>query len=139
MSDYGYPGYATFVMARDELIETRPEVVQAFVNATIEGWYQYLYGDPAPGNALIKADNPEMTDDAIAQALDKMRSYGLADSGDTVQLGLGAMTDARWQAFFTTMSQAGVFDASTDYRKAYDLRFVNKGHGLALKDDLIAR
>ncbi len=80
-------------------IAERPQVVQAFVDATIEGWMHYLYGDPSAGNALIKQDNPEMTDDLIAQAIEKMKTYGVALSGDAESGGLGAMTDARWQEF----------------------------------------
>ena len=136
LSDDGYAGYAAFVLAPDRLIEERPEIVQAFVNATIEGWIHYLYDDPAPGNVLIMRDNPEMTADVLAQAIDKMRSRGIVDSGDALTLGIGAMTDNRWQAFFDMMSGQHVYPKDLDYRAAYSLAFVNKGHGLALKQKL---
>ena len=47
----------------------RPDLVQAFVDATIEGWTSYLYGDPKPGNAMIRKNNPDMTDDQLAFGL----------------------------------------------------------------------
>jgi NitT/TauT family transport system substrate-binding protein len=130
LADAGYPGYANMVLAPDSWINSKPEAVQAFVDASIEGWMDYLYGDPSPGNALIKKDNPEMTDDLIAQAIDRMRQYGIALSGDAVKQGLGAMSDARWQDFFTTMAQQGLYPRDLAYREAYTLQFVNKGHGL---------
>jgi NitT/TauT family transport system substrate-binding protein len=130
LADAGYPGYANMVLAPDSWINSKPEAVQAFVDASIEGWMDYLYGDPSPGNALIKKDNPEMTDDLIAQAIDRMRQYGIALSGDAVKQGLGAMSDARWQDFFTTMAQQGIYPRDFAYREAYTLQFVNKGHGL---------
>jgi NitT/TauT family transport system substrate-binding protein len=91
----------------------------------------YLYGDASAGNALIKRDNPEMSDDVIAQAVDKMKSYGIALSGNAEQLGLGAMTDARWQEFFEIMAKEGIYPAGLNYRDAYTLQFVNKGYALA--------
>lgn len=138
LADHGYPGYATFIMANTAMIEGEPELVQAFVNATIRGWYSYLYGDPAPGNALIQADNPEMTEDVIAQAIEKLRSYGLADSGDAETLGIGAMTDARWKTFFDVMAANGVYEPDLDYTQAFTTQFVNQGFGLELKAALTA-
>lgn len=133
LSDYGYPGYATFILARDDTITERPDEVRAFVEASIEGWYSYLYGDPSPANALIKKDNPEISDALLVQAIDKMKSYGIADSGDSLTLGIGAMTDERWQTFFDIMSANGVYDADLDLAKAYTLEFINSGHGLEMK------
>ena len=133
LADAGYPGYANMVLVPQSWIDERPQAVQAFVNATILGWMHYLYGDPTPGNALIKRDNPEMTDDLIAQAIDKLKSYGIAMSGEAETMGLGAMTDARWQDFFDTMSKQGVYPAGLNVGDAYTLAFVNKGVGLDAK------
>lgn len=130
LADAGYPGYSNMVLVPQRWIDEQPEVVQAFVDASIEGWMHYLYGDPAPGNRLIKKDNAEMTDDLIAQAIAKMRDFGIALSGDAEKLGLGAMTDARWQEFFTVMNAQGVYPPLFPYSDAYTLAFVNKGHGL---------
>jgi NitT/TauT family transport system substrate-binding protein len=130
LADDGYPGYANMVLVPQEWIDERPEAVQAFVDATIEGWMHYLYGDPSAGNALIKRDNPEMTDDLLAQAIEKLRAHDMALAGDAATLGLGAMTDARWQQFFDVMSGEGVYPTDLDYRKAYTLQFVNRGVGL---------
>jgi NitT/TauT family transport system substrate-binding protein len=126
LADNGYPGYANMVLAPQKWIDEKPQLVQSFVDATIEGWMDYLYGDPSAGNALIRRDNPEMTDDLIAFAIEKMKAYGIAVSGDAATLGLGSMSDARWKTFFDAMSSVGLYDRSLDYQKAYDLRFVNK-------------
>jgi NitT/TauT family transport system substrate-binding protein len=130
LADAGYPGYANMVLVPDTWIAEHPDAVQAFVDASIEGWMHYLYGDPSAGNALIKRDNPEMTDDLIAQAIDKMKSYGVAFSGDAERLGLGAMTDARWQEFFEVMSAQGLYPKDTDFRSAYTLGYIGKGYAL---------
>jgi NitT/TauT family transport system substrate-binding protein len=130
LADNGYPGYANMVLVPEKWIATNPAAVQAFVDATREGWRNYLFGNPAPANALIKEDNPDMTDDLIAQAIVKMKRYGIVLSGDAAVAGIGAMTDARWKTFFDTMSSEGLYDKNLPYRKAYDLRFVS-GHATA--------
>jgi NitT/TauT family transport system substrate-binding protein len=121
------------VETRREVVETNPDLVQRFVDASTIGWYNYLYGDNAKAKELIKRDNPEMTDELLAYSAAKMKEYGIVDSGDTSSLGIGAMTDARMKDFFDKMVKAGLFKADLDYRKAYTLRFVNKGVGLDLK------
>jgi NitT/TauT family transport system substrate-binding protein len=124
LADAGYPGYACFVLARDDLIAKHPEIVKAFVQASIEGWKDYLTGDPMPANKLIKADNPEMTDDILAQAIQKMRDYHLVIPDGGTAADIGQMTDARWKDFFDTMSAQKLYPANFDYKKAYTLDFL---------------
>ena len=107
--------------------------MQRFVDASIIGWYNYLYGDNTPGNDMIKKLNPEMTDELLAYSVAKMKEYGIVDSGDTLNNGIGAMTDARVASFFDKMVRAGVVRRDIDFRKAYTLRFVNKGVGVDLR------
>jgi NitT/TauT family transport system substrate-binding protein len=133
LADNGYVSYATTLETRTKLVQERPDVVQRFVNASIEGWYSYMYGDRTQANALIKKDNPEMGDEQLAYSHAKMKEYGVVDSGDALKLGIGAMTDARWREFADTMVKAGVYPADLDVSKAYTLQFVNKGHGMQLK------
>ena len=133
LADHGFSTYSTTVETRREIVETNPDLVQRFVDASTIGWYNYLYGDNRQANALIKRDNPEMTDELLAYSVAKMKEYGIVDSGDAGKHGIGAMTDARMKDFFDKMVKAGLFKADLDYRKAYTLRFVNRGVGLELK------
>jgi NitT/TauT family transport system substrate-binding protein len=133
LADYGFNSYSTLIETRRELTDKKPDLVQRFVDASIIGWYNYLYGDNAPGNALIKKLNPEMTDELLAFSLNKMKEYGIVDSGDTLRDGIGAMNDERATSFFDKMVRAGVVRPDVDFRKAYTLRFVNKGVGLDLR------
>jgi NitT/TauT family transport system substrate-binding protein len=110
--------------------------VQRFVNASIEGWYNYLYGDNAEANALIKADNPEMTDEQLAFSLEALKKHGIVDSGDALTMGIGAMTKERWESFFTKSVVWGVYPADLPHQQGFTLRFVNQGHGLDLKKKL---
>jgi len=129
LADNGFNTYSTLIEARRETVEKRPELVQRFVDASAIGWYHYLYGDNKAANALIKKQNPEMTDELLNYSVAAMKEYGIVDSGDTLKSGIGAMTDARMASFFDKMVRAGVVKPGTDYRKSYTLQFVNKGVG----------
>jgi NitT/TauT family transport system substrate-binding protein len=133
LADQGFGAYSTLIETRRDLIDKKPDLVQRFVNASIMGWYKYIYGDNSAANARIKRDNPEMSDELIAYSIAKMKEYGIVDSGDSLKLGIGAMTDARIKSFFDKMVASGVVKANVDYKKSYSLQFVNKGVGLDLR------
>jgi NitT/TauT family transport system substrate-binding protein len=133
LADYGFNAYSTLIETRTEIVDKKPDLVQRFVDASMIGWYNYLYGDNTPGNTMIKKLNPEMTDELLKYSVAKMKEYGIVDSGDTLKDGIGAMTDARVASFFDKMVRAGVVRRDIDYRQAYTLRFVNKGVGVDLR------
>jgi NitT/TauT family transport system substrate-binding protein len=133
LSDYGYDTYSTLIVTRTEIVQKNPNLAQRFVDASAIGWYHYLYGDNSKANELIKADNPDINDAQIAFSIAEMKKYGIIDSGDTLKLGIGAMTDTRWKDFFDKMVQIGMVEPNTDYKRAYTLQFVDKGVGLDLR------
>jgi NitT/TauT family transport system substrate-binding protein len=133
LADSGFNTYSTLIETRREIVEKKPDLVQRFVDASIVGWYNYIYRDNSAGNALIKKLNPEMTDELLAYSVAKMKDYGIVDSGDSVKDGIGAMSDERYTSFFDKMVRAGVVKRDIDYRKSYTLRFVNKGVGAELR------
>ena len=133
IADQGFNGYSTLIETRRDLVATKSDLVQRFVDASIIGWMNYLYGDNKAANALIKRQNPEMTEELLAYSIAKMKEYGIVDSGDATMLGVGAMTDARMQSFYDKMVRAGVVAPSITLAKAYTLQFVNKKVGLDLR------
>ncbi|MBW6398439.1 ABC transporter substrate-binding protein [Roseomonas sp. HJA6] len=131
IADAGFPNYQETLDISRRMVEEKPDLVQRFVDASIEGWTQYMRGqDVAEANRLIMRDNPEMTQDRIDYAVRVMNQYGIVLSGDAERLGIGAMTEARWQDFYTTMRDAGVMPPGLDVTRAYSLRFVNRRVGL---------
>jgi NitT/TauT family transport system substrate-binding protein len=123
LADNGYPGTANLILASKKMIDGKSQAVQDFVDASIQGWTHYLYANPAPANALIKHDNPEMTDDVIAQAIAKMKTYAILEPAGLKLHTIGAMSDARWKAFFDTMSAEGLYPKSLAWQNAYTLQF----------------
>jgi NitT/TauT family transport system substrate-binding protein len=140
LADHGYSTYSTTIEARTETVQKDPELVRKFVDASIIGWVNYLYGDRKAADALIRADNPEMTDELIGKSVQLMKDLGIVDSGDAATLGIGAMKPERIKDFHDKMVKAGLYKpGEVDLSKVAVLQFVNKGTGLDLKKKLGGR
>ncbi|WP_434287726.1 ABC transporter substrate-binding protein [Celeribacter sp. SCSIO 80788] len=133
IADAGYSTYATTIETMQKTIDETPEAVKCFVDGSAIGWYNYLYNDNSAANEMIMADNPDMTQDKIDFAIEKMKSEGIVDSGDALELGIGAMTDEKIKDFYDKMVDAGVIEAGLDYSSAYTLDFTNQKVGMDLK------
>ncbi|MDJ0641161.1 MAG: ABC transporter substrate-binding protein [Paracoccaceae bacterium] len=134
IADAGYTDYSTTIEAMADTIAEKPDAVKCFVEGSIKGWYNYLYGDPSAANVLIQEANPEMSADKIAYAIEKMKENGIVDSGDAETMGIGVITDAKVEDFFNKMVDAGVIEGSIDWNAAYDTSFVGNGLGMDLKN-----
>ena len=133
IADQGYSTYATTIEAMADTIKNKPEEVKCFVEGSIKGWYNYLYGDNAKANELIKAANPEITDDKIAFAIDKMKEYGIVDSGAAETKGIGVIEDEAVADFYKKMVDAGVVAGGLDIKTVYTTEFTGQGVGMDLK------
>ena len=133
IADAGFSSYATTVETMQQTVSERPEVVECFVEGSIKGWYTYLYGDNTDANALILADNPDMTQDKLDFAVDKMKSEGIVDSGDALEHGIGAVSEDQIGDFYAKMVSAGVIEDGLDWRATFTAEFVNQGVGMDLK------
>jgi NitT/TauT family transport system substrate-binding protein len=125
LARYGYPPYAQTIVTLNKTVASRPDVIRRFIEASALGWKSYLK-NPAPGNALIRKDNPQMDDDQLAFSIAKLKEYGIVDGADAKTLGLFTMTDARWKQTFDFMAGAGLVKPDLDYHKAYTLEFVKQ-------------
>lgn len=132
LADNGYEAYSTTIAAQQAMIDQNPDLVQRFVDASIIGWYSYLYGDNSAANALIKKDNPEMTDEQLAYGVEQLKAQHIVIAGEAETKGIGCMSGDRYQRFYDSMVKAGVLDAGLDVSKAFTNRFVCKGIGLDL-------
>jgi len=140
LADHGFSTYSTVIEARTETVKTRPDLVQRFVDASIVGWVNYLYGNRKPANAMMLKDNPEMTEAEIEASVALMKSQGIVDSGEAAKSGIGAMSAARIQDFYGQMVKAGLYKpGDVDLAQVATLQFVNKGVGQDVKTKLGAK
>jgi NitT/TauT family transport system substrate-binding protein len=124
LAEHGYPAYNTTIACLDKTIAERKGAVAAFVRATMEGWKSYL-ANPAPANALIKKENPNMSDEQLDYSVGKLKELGLITGGDAARLGIGIITAARLKASYELLAGAGVIDpAKVDLAKTFTTEFV---------------
>jgi PAS domain S-box-containing protein len=127
LADAGYADFGGIIVVRRETLEKRREVVRKFIVSLSEGWRDFLFGDPAPGLALIKSQNAQLTDDLIANSMKVMIERGLIHSGEAATGGIGAMSEARWKSIYEDMSSAGVIEKGDYWTKAFDTSLVKSG------------
>jgi len=123
LADQGYPPYSEALIVTRGTLGRRADALKRFVRASAEGWKSYL-ANPAPGNALIRKDNPQMSDALLAYGVRKMREYAIVEGGDAATQGLLTMTAARWQATVDFVRGAGLAKPGVDYAKAWTLDVV---------------
>jgi NitT/TauT family transport system substrate-binding protein len=123
LADGGYPPYGSTIVTTEKTIAEKPGVVERFVKASLEGWYDYMK-NPAPGNALIKVDNPKMTDGQLAFAVERMKEMKAIDRGDAATLGVGIITADRYRQIYDFLVAGGLLDPKVDWQKSFDDRFV---------------
>jgi NitT/TauT family transport system substrate-binding protein len=128
LSDYGYPSYGAMVLASQKIIDDQPMIVKKFVDASIEGWRQYIYEDPTLGNELIMIENTEMKEDILLQAIKKIRSYNLISNEISQGRNIGLMTEKKWNDFFTTMSRNGVYKKDLQWKNSFTLEFIEESN-----------
>jgi NitT/TauT family transport system substrate-binding protein len=134
LADHGFSTYSTLIEARASTVRKHPDLVQRFVNASIIGWYHYLYGDPGPGNALMLKANPDMTAAELDASRALLKSQGIVDSGDSLTLGIGAMKQSRIKDFYDEMVAAGLYrPGDVDLSKVAVTKFVNHRVGMDLR------
>ncbi|MCK1713388.1 MULTISPECIES: ABC transporter substrate-binding protein [unclassified Bradyrhizobium] len=123
LADDGYPPYGSTIVTTEKMIADKPDVVARFVKASLEGWRDYMK-NPAPANALIKADNAKMTDGQLAFAIEKMKKMKAIDRGDATTRGVGIITADRYEKIYDFLVTGGLLDPKVDWHKTFDDRFV---------------
>ena len=124
LADHGWPPYSTTIVCMEKTLLERPRAVAAFVKASMQGWHDYLVGDSRAANALIRTDNPAMTDERLAVGIRTMKESGMVLGGDAARLGVGTMTDERMKAIRDLMVELKQLDPKIDVRRTYTLQFV---------------
>lgn len=140
LADHGFNTYSNTIETRTQLVREKPDLVRRFMEASIVGWYNYLYGDRKAANALIRKDNPDMSEEYIEASVKLMMDLGIVDSGDALSRGIGTMSEARIKSFHDKMVAAGLYKAGdVDLSKVATTQFVNKGTGLDVKRRLTGK
>jgi NitT/TauT family transport system substrate-binding protein len=96
--DAGFDAYAVLV-ANKSWATAHPDATRAFVKAYIKGWADYLANDPTPAHELMKAANPNNTDEFMLfsrkMIIDEKLVTGRGSEGGPANI--GRITRARFQ------------------------------------------
>ena len=140
VADAGFASYSTLIETSERMVRERPDVVQRFVDASIVGWYNFIYGDPKPALEMIKKLNPDLDDKKLAEERDQVIKLQLVDSGDALSKGIGAIDNRRIRDFGARMVKAGIYKpGEVDPDAVAVERFVNKKVGMDLKKTAAAK
>jgi NitT/TauT family transport system substrate-binding protein len=123
IGDFGYNPYANIMVTTEDYIKKNPEIVQAYVEATIKGW-MYYKENYEEINPFIQKENPDVPLDAFAYSAKALQP--LVYEGDATTHGVGYMTMERWQEQYELMKDLGLLNSDQDVSKAFTTEFVEK-------------
>lgn len=125
LADHGWPPYAMTIVCMADTLKKKPRQVAAFVKASMQGWKDYLQGDPSAAHALIRKDNPAMSDDLLAYGRRQILATGMVLGGDAARQGIGIVTDERMKKTYDMLVAMKLVDpAKVDLKKTYTTQFV---------------
>lgn len=124
LADEDYLSYATMVLAPNAFARDNAAALRSFIAASAEGWRDYIHGDARAADALIRRDNPGMTQALLDHGRQALKDSSTVDGGDAALYGLGTMTEDRWRTFFESMSAAGVYPLTLNWREAFTTQYL---------------
>jgi len=122
-SDAGYNPYRVMFTTRD-FQSQHPEVVAAFVRASIKGWQDYL-NDPTAGNAAVSKVNPALNPQWMQFTWQALRDGGFVTGDDHSGQQIGKMEPERWATMYQQLVDLKVIDKRFDPTTAYTRQFTD--------------
>jgi NitT/TauT family transport system substrate-binding protein len=123
ISAAGYENYRVIVTSK-KFARENPEVVRAFVAASIKGWADFITGDPSPAKAMIAARNTQATDDLMNYSIKAMRDLniitGYPDQGERI----GLMTRKRMETQLKTLKDLKIVRDDLKLEDLVDFSFL---------------
>lgn len=121
ISSTGYQPYRVIYTSRNFLAQ-HPEIVAKFVNASVQGWKNYL-ADPTMVDAEIARLNPAMSQDQMRFSIQTLKDQHFIDGQGTPDSHLGHFTAERWNTIYQQLVSLKVTAQPINPASAYTLRF----------------
>jgi NitT/TauT family transport system substrate-binding protein len=115
--DAGCDPYRVLITS-DSFLAREPQLVRAFVEASREGWRNYL-ADPAATDAEITRRNPEMTAGQLAFSRNALAAGHFIDGFAARQEEVGLMTEERFKAQYELLRSIGMLPHDFDFHPAF--------------------
>lgn len=127
-ADSGYNPYANIMGTTEQMVKDKPEVVQAFVAASLAGWKAYIE-NPKPTLDLIKSVNKDYNIELGAESANIEKPLVLGPSNDPKKI--GTMTEERFKDMHDQLRSVGALKADMDYKAAFDAKFIQAAQNAA--------
>ncbi len=121
-SDYGIKTYGYTIFTTDEMIEKHPDIVEAYLRATFEGW-DYALDHPEEAINFVIAENPQIEREPELEALKARKEYILPKDSNVP---MGWIDEAVFQEIYDNMVKTGQIDKPVDIRETFTNEFVEK-------------
>jgi len=123
LADSGYDSYHV-VFCRRELVRNSPEVVRAFVAATVRGWRDYLEADPTAVHAEILRRNPQMTSELLAFSRGELIARGLVRGDPAKGEYVGALSLPRVEREMQILTDLKILEVPVPLAQVVTTEFV---------------
>lgn len=123
-SDYGIDIYSNVIFTTEEMIKNKPELVQAFVQATVKGM-QWAVDHPEEASQYVL----EQYGEGMPPDIYNSQKSGLAASLPLIKPAgshPGMMTAENWEFTHQVLLDQGLLASATNIETAYDLSFLEK-------------
>ena len=109
LTDAGYDVYQGIVCRR-ELIRSSPDLVRAFLAASIKGWQDYLTGDPTPANMMILTGNKNMSQEQLDYSRQALIDHALVEGYPQRGEAIGRLDLARLQREIEVLREFNILE-----------------------------
>jgi len=116
ISESGFNPYLTVVIAHEDTLKEKPELVKAFLTATRKGWNDYLKS-PSKTNSAMQNMNPSMDLATFAEATRLQEPF--ISTKETQKKGLGIMGFDRWKKLYDQMVELKLVKPGMDMTQAF--------------------
>jgi len=128
IADSGFNPYNNAMICLESTIKDHPDMVQAYVTASLKGWMDYV-NDPGPTLDYIKSDFNKDKDLVLERKVFEVEKAILVtgkEGYDPAKLGL--LTQQRFSDLYDQMKSVGVLKNDQDPSLAFDPSFITKAH-----------
>ncbi len=119
VKDSGSDAYMA-LESSDQFIAARPDIVRAFVAASIAGWRGY-FADPAAVEAEILRRNPAMTAIQLNLSRQALRDLAVVDGPGSRA---GQLDPQRLTNQYTILRDLNIIARDYDFRKSFTTEFI---------------
>lgn len=121
IADSGYRPYYTILFTTESYLKEHPDVVKAYVQASIKGWNYYKEHPEEISEELVKV-NPNSDADAFTTEAKAQEEFVFGN--DAAEHGVGYMTEERWKELSQQLHDIGILHKIEDVTKAFTTEFL---------------